>query len=145
MANLNNYNNRRPFYIMVGMIFSFGVLILVGCPPYNVWRAQKQGEAQLAEAMSNRQIAIQEAHAKMEAAKDLAQAEVIRAEGIAKANKIIGQSLENNKAYLDWLWIDQLEKNNNAVIYVPTEANLPILEANRLRQKVQMVPAPEGK
>lgn len=135
----------KKFTIMVATTIGFAILFLVGCPQYMVYKARKDGEAQLAEAMSNRQIKIQEAHATMEAAKDLAQAEVTRAEGIAKANKIIGQSLENNKAYLDWLWIDQLEKNTNAVIYVPTEANLPILEANRLRQKVQMVPAPEVK
>lgn len=130
--------NNKPFY--VGCVFALLLFIggCIGCPQYNVYRARKNGEAQLAEAMSNRQIAIQEAHAKMEAAQDLAQAEVIRAQGIAKANKIIGQSLENNKAYLDWLWIDQLEKNQNSVIYVPTEANLPILEANRFRQ----APAP---
>lgn len=29
------------------------------------------------------------------------------------------------------LWIESLEKNGNQVIYVPTEANLPVLEAGR--------------
>ena len=40
-------------------------------------------------------------------------------------------------SYLHWLWIDNIEKNPNAVIYIPTEANLPILEAgkNRLPSK----------
>ncbi len=136
---MNNLNNSRPFFIMVGSAGLFIITLLIGCPTYNVWRARKSGEAQLAEAMSNRQIAIQEAHAKMEAATDLAKAEIIRAQGIAKANQIIGKSLENNKAYLDWLWIDQLEKNQNSVIYVPTEANLPILEANRFRQAAPAV------
>lgn len=107
------------------------VLCLVGCPSYNVYHQKMAGEAELARAVSNRQIAIQEAHAKMEAAKDLAEAEIIRAHGIAKANEIIGNSLKNNEAYLHWLWIDQLENNKNAVIYIPTEANLPIMEANR--------------
>lgn len=125
--------SNKPFYIMSFTLLGLIILGMIGCPQYNVYRARKAGEAQLAEAVSNRQIKIQEAHATMEAAKDLAQAEITRAEGIAKANKIIGQSLENNKAYLDWLWIDQLEKNQNSVIYVPTEANLPILEANRFR------------
>lgn len=133
----------RKFLLMVGTLFTLIALGMAGCPAYNVYRQRMAGQAQLAEAVSNRQIAIQEAHAKMEAAKDLAQAEIIRATGIAKANKIIGQSLENNKAYLDWLWIDQLEKNQNAVIYVPTEANLPILEANRFKQKAPVTPAEE--
>jgi regulator of protease activity HflC (stomatin/prohibitin superfamily) len=119
--------------IMVTLI----VGCLVGCPRYRVYTQEMEGKAELQRAISNRQIAIQEAHAKMEAAKDLAQAEIIRARGIAKANQIIGNSLKNNEAYLHWLWIDQLENNKNSVIYIPTEANLPIMEANRLRGQIQ--------
>ena len=132
----NNYQTNivKSTSISLGALFILILTCLIGCPRYNVYTQEMEGKAQLAKAMSNRQIAIQEAHAKMEAAKDLASAEIIRAQGIAKANQIIGQSLENNRSYLDWLWIDQLEKNQNAVIYVPTEANLPILEANRLNK-----------
>jgi len=51
---------------------------------------------------------------------------------VAKANKIIGDSLKDNESYLRYLWINGLsEKDNNTVIYVPTEANLPILEAGK--------------
>ena len=110
---------------------------LTGCPKYRVYQQEMEGKAELQRAISNRQIAIQEAHAKMEAAKDLAEAEVIRAKGIAKANEIIGSSLKDNEAYLHWLWIDQLENNKNSVIYIPTEANLPIMEASRLRGQIQ--------
>jgi len=121
------------------LLIFIGIIIgcLVGCPRYRVYTQQMEGKAELQRAISNRQIAIQEAHAKMEAAKDLAQAEVIRARGIAQANQIIGNSLKNNEAYLHWLWIDQLENNKNSVIYIPTEANLPIMEANRLRGQIQ--------
>ena len=70
--------------------------------------------------------------AKKESAQLLADAEVTRAEGVAKANKIIGDSLKGNESYLRYLWINGLsEKDNNTVIYVPTEANLPILEAGK--------------
>lgn len=109
---------------------------LIGCPKYRVYTQEMEGKAELQRAISNRQIAIQEVHAKMEAAKDLAQAEIIRAKGIAQANKIIGNSLKDNEAYLHWLWIDQLENNKNSVIYIPTEANLPIMEANRFKSQV---------
>ena len=61
----------------------------------------------------------------------LAAADTIRARGVARSNQIIGESLRNNEAYLHWLWIDNIEKNPQAVIYVPTEANLPILETGR--------------
>ena len=99
---------------------------------YSVWDRSNAGQAQLAEADYNRQIAVREAKAKEESASLLAKAEVIRARGVAKANKIIGQSLNKNEAYLRYLWIENLQNEHNQVIYVPTEANLPILEANRL-------------
>lgn len=101
---------------------------------YNVWDSAQQGKAQLAQADWNRQITVREALAKEESANDLAQAEIIRAQGVAKANQIIGQSLNNNEAYLRYLWIDNLANGHNSVIYVPTETNLPILEAQRLNK-----------
>ncbi len=109
---------------------------MAGCPQYNVWHAQKAGEAELAQADQNRQIQIAQSRAKAEAARFEAEAEVARAEGVAKANKIIGDSLQGNEAYLRYLWINGLENSRNAVVYVPTEANLPILEAGRLGQPV---------
>lgn len=108
-----------------------GLVVIVGfmygCPQYNVYSARKDGEAVLAHAQSSREVAVAEAKAKMESASLLATADTIRAIGVAKSNQIIGRSLKDNKEYLHWLWIDQLEKAK--VIYVPTEANLPILEA----------------
>ena len=99
---------------------------------YRVWHQARLGQAELARADWNRQITVREAKAKEESAVLLAQAEIERAKGVAKANKIIGQSLENNKSYLTYLWIQNLANEHNQVIYVPTENNLPILEANRL-------------
>ena len=112
------------------------VLICVGmygCPQYRVYSARKDGEAILAHAQSSREVAVAEAKAKMESSSLLAQADTIRAHGVASSNKIIGNSLKNNGEYLQWLWIDQIEKANT--IYIPTEANLPIMEANRLKTK----------
>lgn len=100
-------------------------------PRYSVWSAQMQGEAEYAQAEQNRRIAILEAEAELEAAKALAAAEVERAKGVAEANAIIGQSLKDNEAYLRWQWIKNLESGSNSVIYVPTEAGLPILEAGK--------------
>ena len=58
------------------------------------------------------------------------QADSIRAIGVARANEIIGESLKGNKDYLQFLWIDQLDKGGQKV-YIPTEAGLPILEAGK--------------
>lgn len=114
---------------LVGLI----VLGMWGCPRYAVYSAQKDGESKLAEAQSSREVAVAEAKAKMEAASMLAQADTIRAHGIAASNQIIGKSLENNPAYLNWLFIDQLKDTKDQVIYVPSgNMGIPILEANRL-------------
>ena len=102
-----------------------------GCPYYNVWSAKMTGKAELAQADGNRQIAIREAEAKRESATALAGAEIERAKGVAEANRIIGESLDGNEAYLHYLWIHGLQETKDKVIYVPTEANLPILEAGR--------------
>lgn len=139
-------NGNRPMsgialaaLVILGLIF-VGGLILGGCwayPQYHVWEQTMEGKAELQRATSNRMIAVQEAEAKLEAASKLADAEVARARGVAKANEIIGQSLKDNESYLRWLWIEQLSqpKPGQTVIYVPTEANLPILEAHRLGVK----------
>lgn len=104
---------------------------MYGCPQYNVYKQRKEGEAQLAHATSSKEVAVAEAKAKMESAELLSQAEVIRARGVAQANGIIGESLKNNESYLRYLWINQLESNNPTVIYIPTEAGLPVLEAGK--------------
>lgn len=109
------------------------VLAMWGCPVYSVYSARKNGEAQLAHAQSSKEVAVAEAKAKMESATYEAQADTIRAHGIAASNQIIGNSLKLNQVYLEWLWIDQLKDTKNQIIYVPSQKfGLPILEANRL-------------
>lgn len=131
-------NNDR---ILWGNIALIAILILAsilliagicaGASVYSVWSERKAGQAELARAECNRQIKTLEAKAAMESAKHLAYAEIIRAKGVAEANRIIGDSLKGNESYLRYLWIHGLSDGKNQVIYVPTEANLPILEANR--------------
>lgn len=124
------------FCIAIIVFMIGGIFVGIGAiyNHYNVWASGMQGKAELQQADWNRQIAVREAQAKQEAAISLAQAEVERAKGVAQANKIIGDSLRNNEDYLRYLWIDNLQNGKNQVIYVPTETNLPILEASRLRK-----------
>ena len=77
-----------------------------------------------------------EAQAKLDSAALYAQVEIARAGGVAQANKIIGESLKGNEAYLRYLWIQSMTdtQQGHTVVYVPTEAGLPILEANRFQQ-----------
>jgi regulator of protease activity HflC (stomatin/prohibitin superfamily) len=135
---------------VIGIVLLVIVMVgigLVGWPIYGVWSARKAGEAELAQADQNRQIAVAQARAKAESAHFEAEAEITRAEGVARANEIIGKSLQGNEDYLRYLWINGLEQNRNAVIYIPTEAGLPILEAGRLARLpgANATSAPAGK
>jgi regulator of protease activity HflC (stomatin/prohibitin superfamily) len=107
--------------------------LMVGIPKYTVWRKEMKGKATLAEAEWDRQVKVREASAMAESAVFQAEAEVERAKGVAQANEIIGGSLKGNSEYLRYLWIQSLSEGKSEVIYVPTETNLPILEAARLK------------
>ena len=111
----------------------FTVAAMGGCPIYSVWQQGLAGEGELRRAEQNRKIRVQEGIAYEEAAKHLAQAEVERAKGVAQANAIIAEGLGGPDGYLRYLWIHSLEVSKGHVIYVPTEANLPILEAGRIK------------
>lgn len=132
----------KSFAVAVGT-FAFFTLAtcvgggLFGCPVYNVWSAQKEGEAELAKAEFSKRVAVQEALAKKDSAQNLADAEITRARGVASANEIIGKSLQGNEGYLRYLWIQTLGSGNSEVVYVPTEASLPILEAGKKAQSKQ--------
>lgn len=121
--------------IIISLFTGVGWSLAFGVPTYMVWQQQKVGEAELARAEQNRQVAVLEAKAKLDSAESLAQAEVKRAEGTAKANQIIGQSLKGNEAYIHWLWVDTLKDSKDQIIYIPTEAGVPITESFRLKDK----------
>lgn len=124
----------KPFPIIRDIVLFVLFLVaagMAGCPAYNVWQQGLAGEAELKRAEQNRKIKVQEAQAIYDSSSLHAKAEIERAKGVAEANKIIGQSLHNNESYLRYLWIHSLESGKNDVIYVPTEANLPIFMEQR--------------
>ena len=125
-------------FLGIGLILLIIVALLVGWPQYSVFAARKHGEAELARATQNRQVRVQEALAKFEAADYDAKAEVRRAQGVAAANKIIAESLGGPEGYLRWRYIEMLQetsdKGGHQIIYLPTEAGLPLLEAGRRPQ-----------
>lgn len=121
----------KPFFIALGIFFCSIYITSFAKAKYNIWLQRQEGQAELARAEGNRQIALCEARAAMESAKCHAEAEIIRARGVAEANKIIGDSLKGNESYLRYRWIEGLQSNKTEVIYVPTEGGLPILEAGK--------------
>jgi regulator of protease activity HflC (stomatin/prohibitin superfamily) len=118
--------------LFFGSVFAY--VEFIG-PMIAPWQAEQAGKAELAQAEQNRQIAVLEAKAKAESAVELANAEISRAKGVAQANQIIGESLKGNEDYLRYLWITDVAGTGveKTTVYIPTEANLPILEASRMQ------------
>lgn len=118
----------------LGILAGLGILGIVAImwiyPQYRVWSQEMEGKAEFAKAEQNRRIKIEEAKANLEAEKLNAQAEVERAKGAAAAIKIENGAL--SEKYIQYLWVRQQNNlNDKTVIYIPTETNLPILEAGR--------------
>lgn len=125
--NTNDGIKVTTFIIVVLLVLLVGGMI--GCPRYHVWQKGLKGKAALKEAEWNRQIKVQEAKAEFDAAMFKKQADSLRAVGTAIANEIIAKSL--TPEYIQWKWVEGLQDGSSEVIYIPTEANLPILEAMR--------------
>lgn len=110
-------------------------VILFGYPKYKVWQQEMAGKAEFAKAEQNRKIKIEEARANLEAEKLNAQAEIERAKGAAKAIEIENGSI--TPTYIQYLWVrQQADLGDKTVIYIPTEGNLPILEAGRTAKRL---------
>tara|TARA_B110000238_G_C15853129_1_gene321938 strand:+ start:63 stop:533 length:471 start_codon:yes stop_codon:yes gene_type:complete len=150
--------NAIAFGGIVFLVISFVLVVslsLWAWPKYKVYSMEMNGKASLKEAEWSKQILIVEAKAQEEAALmqakarvTLAQAEgeakLVRAKAEGKAdielakaaaesNRIIGESLKNNEAYLRYIWIKGLQEGNGERIYIPTEAGMPILEAGKAK------------
>lgn len=124
-------------------VIVYGLLTVLGftgfClwffPIWHVWQARKSGEAALAEATYEQKIQVAQADGRLMAAQKNKAAAIIEAEAVAAQINTIGEGLTKHDLYLRWQWIRMMEesKAKRETIYVPTEANLPILEATRIR------------
>ena len=128
----------RGISITIGSVIAIvivAVLVLIGLPTYNVYSKQMQGKAAYEQAVQDRRIRVLEAQAALDSARLTARAEIERARGTNEANRIMSESLGGPENYLRWAYIHMLEetadKQGREVIYIPTEAGMPILEAGR--------------
>lgn len=80
------------------------------------------------EAKLTAEQAVQQKQFMLQQAEKDAEIEVARAQGAAKAQEIVRSTLSGS--YLQYLWIKTLNENPN-VIYVATEANLPIFKMSK--------------
>ena len=113
-----------------GMILTLVVLgvlaaLFFGLPMWNVWRAGLSGEAALNRAEQTKQIMIETAKAEKLAA-------IERAEAISIMGEAAKQFPEYRQQEFMQAFGEALREGNiSQVIYVPTEANVPILEAGK--------------
>ena len=122
-------NKKQIILAVIGAVIVLASLFFI-IPWYNVWQQEMSGKAEFAKAEQNRKIKIEEAKANLDAEKLNAQAEIERAKGAAEAIRIENGSL--TPTYIQYLWVRQQSNlNDKTVVYIPTEGNLPILEATR--------------
>ena len=106
-------------------LIGFVLLGLWGCPKYNVYSSELSGKAQLVKAEQNRKILITQAQAEKEAA-----------QARADAIKIVGKAAQEYPEYRQQEFLGAFAEalKDGAIdqmIYVPTEANIPIMEAGK--------------
>lgn len=121
---------QKTFGTLVLTVGGFLVLALIGLtlwawPTYRVWSKGMNGRAVLREAEFEKQIMIETAKAEVEAAK-------LRAEAIA----LMGEAAQKYPEYRQQEFIAAFAEAVQSgaidqIIYVPTEANIPITEAGR--------------
>lgn len=102
----------------LALFLGLSAAVAFGYPQYKVWEQSKAGEAALAKATQDRQIKVQEAASKQ-----------------AEANRILGESIRQYPESMEQKWVEAIEKTSNQVIYLPTEASVPITESARMAQK----------
>ena len=115
-------------FVIVAVIFAivcFIGVVMLAWPQYNVYAQRLSGEAALAHAHAARQVLVQQAQAEKDSA-------TLRAEAIA----IVGKAAHDFPEYRNQEFIGAFAEamhsgKINQIIYVPTEANIPILEAGK--------------
>ena|ERR1035437_6536144 len=122
-------DDEQKAFIAGAIIFILSIagviaLFMWGMPTYHVYSAKMEGMAQLAQADQNRQILVTQAQAEKEAA-------TLRAEAIA----IVGAKAKEFPEYRAQEFIGAFAEalkdgHISQIIYVPTEANIPIIEKN---------------
>lgn len=120
-------------------VFVVAVVILWalwGYPVWKVWASGKSGEADLQQAHREQQVQVAKAQGRLDAARLNKEAAIVEAEAVSAQIEKIGAQLTQHDLYLKWQWIKMMEERpDSSVIYVPTEANMPILEAGKRGQK----------
>lgn len=112
--------------VVIGLIIVVtSILLLWGYQHFKVFSAEMSGKAKLIEAEQSRKVIIEQAKAELEAA-----------QMTADAISIVGEVASKYPEYRQQMFIQGFsealkEGKINQIIYVPTEASIPILEAGK--------------
>lgn len=124
MGKLNSSIKRWVFTSLVGLVATVTISMLV-YPQYRVYLLRLEGEAILAKSEAQKRVLVEQARAEKEAAQ-------LRAEAI----NILGEAAQKFPEYREQEFMGAFaealrEGNMQQIIYVPTEANIPIIERKR--------------
>ena len=124
-SSMNKQKGFTEILIMSVVAIAIIAISALGFPYYRVWSQEMRGKAALAEATQSKMIQIEQARAELESA-----------ELRSKAIEVIGKSAKEYPEYREQEFIGAFgealrEGDINQVIYVPTEGNIPILEAGK--------------
>lgn len=124
-----NSNSAIAWTDILGAAAILAILIagaMFGWPAYRVWQAGMEGKAILRRAEHEKMVAIETAKAEVDSAK-------LRAEAIALVGKAAQEYPEYRQQEFIAAFGEAIKSGEvEQIIYVPTEANIPIVEANRL-------------
>jgi len=122
------------FVIVLGLFLGVGLIVgfcMIVVPQWSVWSSKLEGEAMLNKANQTKQILVTQAQAELDSAK-------LRAQAIEIVGKMAQQYPEYREQEFIGAFAEALHNGNmSQIIYVPTEANIPIIEArsHEKRQK----------
>ena len=129
MKKIRNEKGDALMLLVIAMVVfsvaTIAVLMFV-IPKWNVWRAGLQGEALKMKAEQTKQILVTQAQAELDAAG-------LRAQAIEKIGAMAQRYPEYRQQEFIGAFAEALHEGNiHQIIYVPTEAGIPIIEASRL-------------
>lgn len=125
MRNQNGNSSAVAAGVISFIILVILVMLFYVWPQYRVWQQGLRGQADLARATQLRQIRVQAAIAEREAAEET-----------AEAIAILGQAAKDFPEYRQQEFMAAFaealrEGNISQIMYIPTEANIPITEAGK--------------
>lgn len=124
LKNQNGSGSIIAIYVIGGIAAIAALMFII--PTWSVWQQNMKGKAKLAKASQERQILVEQAKAEKEAAQHT-----------AEAIEIVGEAAQKYPEYRTQQFImafsEALQEGNiEQIMYVATEAGIPITEAGRM-------------